>query len=748
MKYLYSFCFLLLLSFSMLSQVNTCNTSYICDGSNQYGNATFPPDCEDGSDELLAYCCVNPNNYFAYYSHPAGIAACENYMSVINTCDAQESYVCDGSNVLGNANWPPDCTDGSDEYLSHCCINASIYTAYSENPAGIAACDAYFNDGDITFGCTDSSACNYDPDATLDDDNCEYTSCIGCTDENACNYDPTALIPNLDACIYIFDECGVCGGDNSSCGGCTDPNAVNYDPSVTIDDGSCDLSGCGLENAEEIKVIALAFSDSQTEYANPWSSYYQLPSALNYHPQNPLNLLDPGKYVRFKFRAENNLSSGSNLVGAQCEITSNDEYVQITDGTAGLNNVAWEDSDWSLDEFELFISPQTPDGHIIYLTFTVTQFDNSWSTYCVGIPIRPVIVSNMNIDDDTNPDSYGNGNGIVEQNEIIEALPIAENLSSFSIYPLAGTFSSSNACVDVWNNDLGVSGNVVSTSWWNYQFGEPQSIEPGATNLVSEFDFVFDYSCNENPFELSVIFSAGFDILSSSFYKTLIKFSSPTGYNGWEEFPDVCGDPDACNYNSTGIINNDLCTYPGCDNMSACNYDETAGCSDGSCEFAEPSYDCNGDCLVDSDGDGVCDENEIPGCTNNSACNYSANATDDDQSCLYVGDACDDGNGNTINDIIQSDCSCSGTDNSSVNDLSQLSILIYPNPVSNILTIDLGILKGLMTSIKLYDSSGRLVFDGQSNSTLILDVSGFAKGMYSLELSTEEQVLRSQVIID
>jgi hypothetical protein len=30
----------------------------------------------------------------------------------------------------------------------------------------------------------------------------------------------------------------------------------------------------------------------------------------------------------------------------------------------------------------------------------------------------------------------------------------------------------------------------------------------------------------------------------------------------------------------------------------------------------------------------------------------------------------------------------------------------------------------------------------------MIDVSGFAKGMYSLELSTDEQVLRSQVIID
>ena len=37
-----------------------------------------------------------------------------------------------------------------------------------------------------------------------------------------------------------FDQCGVCGGDNSSCTGCTDSSACNWDgPSYIIDDGSC-----------------------------------------------------------------------------------------------------------------------------------------------------------------------------------------------------------------------------------------------------------------------------------------------------------------------------------------------------------------------------------------------------------------------------------------------------------------------------------------------------------------------------
>ena len=43
--------------------------------------------------------------------------------------------------------------------------------------------------------------------------------------------------------------------------------------------------------------------------------------------------------------------------------------------------------------------------------------------------------------------------------------------------------------------------------------------------------------------------------------------------------------------------------------------------------YAETGYDCDGSCLNDEDGDGVCDESEIAGCTDAAACNYNADAT-------------------------------------------------------------------------------------------------------------------------
>jgi hypothetical protein len=50
-------------------------------------------------------------------------------------------------------------------------------------------------------GCTDASACNYNPSATTDNGTCEYTSCQGCTDANACNFNPDATT-NDGSCDY------------------------------------------------------------------------------------------------------------------------------------------------------------------------------------------------------------------------------------------------------------------------------------------------------------------------------------------------------------------------------------------------------------------------------------------------------------------------------------------------------------------------------------------------------------------
>ena len=94
----------------------------------------------------------------------------------------------------------------------------------------------------------------------------------------------------------------------------------------------------------------------------------------------------------------------------------------------------------------------------------------------------------------------------------------------------------------------------------------------------------------------------------------------------------------------------------GCFDETACNYNpDVTDVNNELREYADEYYDCKGDCLNDADGDGVCDELEIAGCTNAIACNYDELATDDDGSCAFPGDACDDGDDTTINDVYNED---------------------------------------------------------------------------------------------
>lgn len=98
-----------------------------------------------------------------------------------------------------------------------------------------------------------------------------------------------------------------------------------------------------------------------------------------------------------------------------------------------------------------------------------------------------------------------------------------------------------------------------------------------------------------------------------------------------------CTDDGAANFNPNATDEDGSCQYPGCTNPDACNYETAANVDDGSCELPEEFYNCDGDCINDADGDGVCDELEIPGCTDAAASNYNPAATDDDGSCAFPG---------------------------------------------------------------------------------------------------------------
>lgn len=99
-------------------------------------------------------------------------------------------------------------------------------------------------------GCMDSTACNFDSNATADDGSCLYfdacgicggNSNSGCMDTTACNYDSSASCDN-GTCVFP---------------GCTDAMAVNYDSNAGCDDGTCSYSGCTYSWACNYNPLAL-----------------------------------------------------------------------------------------------------------------------------------------------------------------------------------------------------------------------------------------------------------------------------------------------------------------------------------------------------------------------------------------------------------------------------------------------------------------------------------------------------------
>lgn len=107
-----------------------------------------------------------------------------------------------------------------------------------------------------------------------------------------------------------------------------------------------------------------------------------------------------------------------------------------------------------------------------------------------------------------------------------------------------------------------------------------------------------------------------------------------------------CMDAGACNFDADASIeDNTECEYltcAGCLDPSACNFDAAATLNAFDCTYPEPFRDCAGNCLVDSDGDGVCDGEEVAGCTYAGADNYNPAATDENGSCTFVGSGIDE----------------------------------------------------------------------------------------------------------
>ena len=113
-----------------------------------------------------------------------------------------------------------------------------------------------------------------------------------------------------------------------------------------------------------------------------------------------------------------------------------------------------------------------------------------------------------------------------------------------------------------------------------------------------------------------------------------------------------CTDSSACTLEIEATDDDESCYY------TSTWYEDIDGDGLGDAELLAESCDqpegfvsndtdiCPNDPENDSDGDGVCESDEILGCTDEIACNFDDEATEEDESCIYLiedCDTCDDG---------------------------------------------------------------------------------------------------------
>ena len=132
---------------------------------------------------------------------------------------------------------------------------------------------ADYNNGDCKteaiWGCTDSTAFNYDSLANLDNGGCTPVI-LGCMQPLAFNYDANAntddgsCVPYIYGCIdpTMFNYDPNANTDNGNCipynYGCTDSTAFNYNPDANADNGSCIqiVNGCMDPDAWNYDIMA------------------------------------------------------------------------------------------------------------------------------------------------------------------------------------------------------------------------------------------------------------------------------------------------------------------------------------------------------------------------------------------------------------------------------------------------------------------------------------------------------------
>ena len=124
------------------------------------------------------------------------------------------------------------------------------------------------------------------------------------------------------------------------------------------------------------------------------------------------------------------------------------------------------------------------------------------------------------------------------------------------------------------------------------------------------------------------------------------------------------------------------------------------------------------------------------GCTDVNACNFNPAASDNDGSCIFVGDACNDANDNTSDDIINENCECVGVEYVDGVENVDWEWSLYPSPAIDDLRLNLSPSLSLeRPTLEVKTLTGKVLEAHLLDGSISLDVSSYPAGVYIVTLT-------------
>ena len=499
----------------------------------------------------------------------------------------------------------------------------------SEVPEGF--CDCNGNQIDALGVCGGGCLSDADGDGICDDvDDCvgEFDECGVCNGAGAIYECGCSGIPegDCDCNGSVIDQCGNCGGDGQSCVGCMYEFACNFDSNATISDAAlCEFGTCpGCTDSD-------AFNYNPTVIEDDGSCLFLEDfcadeSACNYHP-DAAEPVGPSAYcIEVEVVSENigplvGPSGTTDLTGYTCYRA----YITMENEDDFLSSISGDDINptsvtTTTDFFHALLGNATPNGinSLLFGAFPDTEYD-SWVTIGLdGIPNASwgeAAVSTVQSGINPWTTTFDPGGGLPGGNIVIDdaiggawyALNgDANGYAGEDLKVLAGQFTTTgdlslSLYTQIFVEGVGSEVYLVNGERPTFNWPNPWSGCSGNNCIYPELYADCDGNCLHDD----------------------------DGDGICDDVDDCVGEIDEC-----GVCNG--ANECGCMDALACNYDMEAVFDDASCTYPAADYlDCNGDCLNDEDGDGLCDEEE--GCGDPYACNYDPTAlVEDDDYCLVV----------------------------------------------------------------------------------------------------------------